>query len=96
MIKVKENYSEAITNEQVGLKLKIEIDKELQSSDVIEVDFDGVLTMTTNCAKQIFGEMYEKMGAEQFYRRIIMIAANEDIQLSITQGIANRNRAKIT
>lgn len=55
----------------------------------IVVDLSGVVSMTTICAKFIFGRLYKKLGSELYHKNISFIGKSEGIDLVIRMGIAS-------
>lgn len=54
----------------------------------ITVDFDGLIAMTTICARIIFGRLYKEMGAKLFVENIQMKNLEEAVRIVIKWGIA--------
>lgn len=81
--------SSAIANKEIGENVYTVIDESLDNNDIIEIDFIDVSVMTTYCAKQIFGRLYIKLGADEFFRRLIFKNVRNDIKIIIEQGILN-------
>lgn len=57
--------------------------------NVIVVDMTGIVSMTTICAKFIFGRLYKKLGSEVYHKNIRFIGKAEGIDLVIRMGIAS-------
>ena len=53
----------------------------------LEIDMTGIMSMTTFCAKQIFGRLYIELGSECFFKNIIIKGASDDVQSIIKLGI---------
>ena len=53
----------------------------------IIVDFDGLIAMTTICARIIFGRLYKDLGKDLFYNNIKMKNIEESIRIVIKWGI---------
>ncbi|KOY86046.1 hypothetical protein AD998_07710 [bacterium 336/3] len=68
----------------------ISTDNESISTDnEVIIDMDGIKSMATFCAKQIFGRLYIELGAEKFYTKISIKNATDDIKTIIQIGIEN-------
>lgn len=81
------DYGRSITNEDVGNRVLSDIKTALKTSDVVDVDFAGIASMTTSCAKQVFGTLYADMGPEAFFSRLVLKNASEDLRIVINNGI---------
>ena len=81
-------YAPIISDEQIGEEIYKVINDAL-SNDIVTVDFDGVKSMATFCAKQIFGKLYKGLGPESFYEKIFIKNANEDLKVIIRMGIVS-------
>ena len=60
------NYGKIISNDELGKKVVDEIHLLLKESNKIVIDFLGVQGITLYNAKQIFGELYLKLGSGDF------------------------------
>jgi hypothetical protein len=81
-----ESYGPIISDKEVGSKIYQIIKNEL-SSDQIELDLKGVQSMATFCAKQVFGNLYLELGPSDFFEKIRISNANDDIRTIIKIGI---------
>lgn len=81
-------YAPIISDEQIGEEIYKVINDAL-SNDTVTVDFEGVKSMATFCAKQIFGQLYKSLGPESFYEKILIKNANEDLKVIIRMGIVS-------
>ncbi len=80
------SYAPSIGSEDKAAEILHNIQETLKSEDVI-LDFEKVQTMGTNCAKLIFGSLYNSMGAESFFDRINIIHTTPNIRRTIRLGI---------
>lgn len=88
MIKVSlEKFGAIVSDQEVGGQILSLIKSSLGESESIEIDLSSIKSMATFCAKQIFGELYIKMGPESFFERVKIINASNDIRLLIKIGI---------
>lgn len=55
----------------------------------VEIDMTGIISMTTFCAKQIFGQLYKMLGSSLFEKNIILKNVSQDVLLIIKMGIRN-------
>ncbi len=86
MIKIAD-FTISITNEQQGEEILKKINIELSKNETVEIDFKGIIAMTTFCAKQIFGNLYVKLSPSIFFKRIKLLNVSDDLKLIINQGI---------
>ena len=63
------NYGKIISNDELGKKVVDEIHLLLKESNKIVIDFLGVQGITLYNAKQIFGELYLKLGSGDFFQK---------------------------
>lgn len=79
-------FAPVFSNEDIGKKVYEDIVDALQSDDV-EIDMTGIKSMATCCSKQVFGTLYKKLGAEDFYKRVTIKGASENVKVIIRLGI---------
>ncbi len=58
-------------------------------NNTIIVDVSGIISMTTICAKIIFGRLCKHLGAEIYHNNIKFVGKTEGIDLVIRMGIAS-------
>ena len=80
-------HGTAIVDKDTGNEVYEEIKFILKSSDDVSVNFENIVTMATFCAKQIFGRLYIELGSEDFFKKIKMINASQELRYIITTGI---------
>lgn len=88
MLEIK-NYGLNITTQELGGKIYNDIINILKEEDQVLLNFNDVMTMTTFCAKQIFGQLFNELGQEEFNKKIKFEDLNEDLQAIIIHGIEN-------
>ncbi len=81
------SYGSIIVNKDEAEEIYKLIDKQVKQHKQISVDLSKILTMTTSCAKQIFGQLYVELGAADFYERITIKGASQDLKIVIRSGI---------
>jgi hypothetical protein len=82
-----DEYGPIISTKELGNKI-LEIIKEgLKSNDKIQLDLKSIRSMATFCAKQIFGKLYIDLGAENFFEKIEIQNASDDLKSIIKIGI---------
>jgi len=82
-------FGTMITSNTIGTDIYNLIKQNLNTEDEIEIDISGVKSMATFCAKQIFGALYIDLGSSNFFKRIIITGADEDLKTIIEIGIQN-------
>lgn len=80
-------FGNIISDEASGGVIYNKIIEILKNNDRCIVDFTSIKSMATFNAKQIFGRLYIEMGSEDFFRKIEIKNASDDLQLIITLGI---------
>lgn len=80
------DYAPSIGSENKAAEILRNIQEALKTEDVT-LDFKNVQTMGTNCAKLIFGKLYNSLGSDKFFERISIINATPNIRRTIRLGI---------
>lgn len=84
-----QQYSPIISEKEKGNVIYNDILKLNPQVDQVEIDMTGIMSMTTFCAKQIFGQLYKKLGSCLFEKNIILKNVSSDVLLIIKMGIRN-------
>jgi len=58
-------------------------------NDFVNIDLVDIKSMATFNAKQIFGQLYLKLGSNAFFDKIRFLNASDDLKLIIKIGIQN-------
>lgn len=84
-----ETFGQIISDDTLGDTIFKKIKAMLASSggDKLTIDFTNIRSMATYNAKQIFGELYKELGSADFFRRIVLKNASENILYIIRLGI---------
>ena len=82
-------YAPIISDKAVGEEIRNEIMQADPRTKVVEINMAGIISMTTYCAKQIFGNLYNQLGPANFERNIKFKATTEDVLLIVKMGIRN-------
>ena len=85
-IKISE-YGAVISDDETGATVYNSLKTALNKYSKVEVSFEGVITMATYCAKQIFGKLYLDLGSKAFFDRLLLTHASQDIKFIIRTGI---------
>ena len=80
-------YGNIISDHETGQKVYNEIIHELDQKGTTIIDFSNLKSMATFNAKQIFGKLYLQLGADNFFSKITILNASDDLKLIITLGI---------
>lgn len=83
------DFGSVITDRSVGDIILRRVRGLLKTDHKVCVDFSNVITMATYCAKQIFGTLYIELNPQNFFDRIIISNASDDIKALIQLGIMN-------
>ncbi|MCF2610769.1 STAS-like domain-containing protein [Segatella copri] len=84
-----QKYSPIISDKEKGNIIINDIFELNPQDEQLEIDMTGILSMTTFCAKQIFGQLYKKLGSSLFEKNIILKNVSSDVLLIIKMGIKN-------
>ncbi|UKK62368.1 STAS-like domain-containing protein [Prevotella communis] len=82
-------YAPLITRRELGGEIYSLIRRGLDRNDEIEVSMTNIVSMTTFCAKQIFGKLYVELGRDEYLRRIHLVNLSDDVNFIIRIGITN-------
>ena len=88
------NYTVELTSDESANVIYSLIKKELSTETKVIIDFNGVLGITTYCAKNIFGKLYFEMTSEGFSKKISFKNLSKDNQIIIQQGILDFIRTR--
>lgn len=80
------DYGNNVTNDMLANQIYDKISEALKQG-AVDIDFTGIATITTYCAKSIFGRLYRKLGGDDFYKQIVISGANQDIKIIIKEGL---------
>ena len=67
-----QSYSPIISDKTIGERIYNEILGLDPKENMVEIDMAGIVSMTTYCAKQIFGKLYKELGPKLFEKNIIL------------------------
>ena len=84
-----QQYSPIISDKDKGEIIYKEIYGLNPMEEKVEIDMTGIMSMTTFCAKQIFGQLYKMLGSSLFEKNIILKNVSQDVLLIIKMGIRN-------
>ena len=84
-----QQYSPIISDKDKGEIIYKDIYGLNPMEEKVEIDMTGIMSMTTFCAKQIFGQLYKMRGPSRLERNIILKNVSPDVLLIIKMGIRN-------
>lgn len=76
-----------ITNEQVAKDIYQKIVEMNPLTENVTIDMRGIITMTTQCAKAIFGQLYKDLGYSLYYQNITIVNKSDTISKIIKMSI---------
>jgi hypothetical protein len=82
-------YGPIISDKAIGDEIYSKISDALAKKESVTIDFTGIKSMATFCAKQIFGRIYLELTPTVFFEKLILKNALEDVKLIIKIGIQN-------
>lgn len=82
-----QKYAPIISDEVAGESILKEIKEVLVTDDTVSIDMKSIKSMATFCAKQIFGHLYKELGSEQFFNRVEIKNASDNVKTIIRIGI---------
>ena len=80
-------YAPIISDKDLGNEIYNQLNNYLSGGKKVELDLAEIKSMATFCAKQIFGRLYVELGPQDFFDRLILKNANNDIKTIIKIGI---------
>ena len=81
------SYGPIVSSKTVGDEIYKLINLTLTKEEKIIVNLEGIKSMATFCAKQIFGKLYINLGSQKFFDRITLKGADNDLKTIIQIGI---------
>ena len=85
-------YAPLFVSKETAYQIFDEILKLDPINNTIIVDLTGIVSMTTICAKIIFGRLCKRLGSTVFHENISFIGKTEGVDLIIRMGIASALR----
>lgn len=81
-------FGPSITMASQGEEIYKLIKQNLEKEDGVQLNFDGIVSMTTYCAKLIFGTLYSELTPSVFFQQIELLNLSEGMSRTIREGIA--------
>ena len=82
-------YGQIISEKDIGDRIYHEIHEDLEKHDKAFIDFSGLISMATFCAKQIFGRLYIDLSPNVFFEKVSLENVSDDLKIIIRVGIQN-------
>lgn len=80
-------YGLIISDQDSGKAIYEKIKQQIETHKKCIIDFKDVKSMATFNAKQIFGKLYLELGSNDFFDKVEIKNASEDLKLIIGLGI---------
>lgn len=84
-----EKYGPIVSDKIIGNDIYNLIKSTLSKNNSINIDLTSIKSMATFNAKQIFGRLYLELGSNDFFDKIQLSNASEDLKIIIQIGIQN-------
>ena len=81
------SYGHVISDSELGNRIYSDILDALSNFNVVTIDFKDVISMATFCSKQIFGKLYSTMSSQDFFKRVVIQNASNDMRIIVRLGI---------
>ena len=91
-----DKFGPIISTKESGNQIIELIGRGLKSNQKIQIDLKSIRSMATFCAKQIFGKIYIDLGSENFFERIEILNASDDLKSIIKIGIQSAIQESVT
>jgi hypothetical protein len=59
----------------------------IKTEKTVEINFEGVKTMTTICGQKIFGRLYVELGGTDYFEKIKLLNHDDHLKIMIRKGI---------
>ncbi len=80
-------YAPIVSSKTVGDEIYNLIKASLNTATQVRINLRNIKSMATFCAKQIFGKLYVELGSQQFFEKLILEGADNDLKTIIQIGI---------
>jgi hypothetical protein len=84
---VLKDFGLIISDQESGDLIYSKVKAIIDSHKICIVDFKDIKSMATFNAKQIFGKLYLELGANEFFEKLEIKNASDDLKLIIRLGI---------
>ena len=80
-------YAPLFVDKEVARRIHEQILALDPENNEVEIDMTGIESMTTLCAKIIFGALAKSMGLSKFYKQIKFRGLSDEVELILDMGI---------
>lgn len=87
-----ENYAKILSREDLARQIYDAIMQCVPADDGIIIDMKGVITMTTQCAKLIFGKLYVELTPSVYFEKVKFVNKSQELDIIISFGIEHAIR----
>ena len=81
------SYAPSLSEKADAEKIRQQISALDPQNNIVEIDFEDIVAMTTICARLIFGQLYLDLGPELYNKNIKIIHCEETLEIIIRWGI---------
>lgn len=81
------DFGPILSSKESGQQIYDLIIKAKPRENKITIDLQGIKSMATYCAKQIFGTLYVELTPPIFSKQIVLANVSEDVKAAILLGI---------
>lgn len=82
-----QDYGPILSNKEIGKIIYDRINDLDPKNNEIIIELQGIKSMATFCAKQIFGRLFIELSPEVFHKNIVLKNMSDDVKASISLGI---------
>ena len=87
VIKISDYSPICMTSPHTARTVLNDISKMEPSDNEVVIDFDGMVSMTCQCIKCIFGELVHQIGVEKFKKNLIFKNLSEGLETMILMAV---------
>lgn len=84
---IKEWFGTDLSSTKLVSELRKSIEEDIELDFNIELDFDGVRSVTSGWARNLIGKLIKDNGEDYFKNHIILANMNKNVKTSILEGI---------
>lgn len=84
---IKEWFGSDLSSTKLVSELRKSIEEDIELDFNIELDFDGVRSVTSGWARNLIGKLIKDNGEDYFKNHIILANMNKNVKTSILEGI---------
>lgn len=81
------DYGLIIRDEYIGNIIYLDLRSKISEESRIVINFSGVVSIATFCARQIFGKLFLELGATRFSEQMSLENASDSVKSVISEAI---------